>query len=242
MKEFLYILDPGKKRDYAAEMIFRDTPEIVPGDATLGRLDRIVHYMDLVHIDKHKGTSYTELVSKVVRRAHTAQLVNNCELLVDGNGVGEPVLDILRDTGLYPIAINSHGGQAVKKVYDEFGKIFQDTGDALKPLKILKEYHVPKADIVDAGRVILQQQRLRIAAGLAYAEDFREQLMDFKPKPPGSRGAVKWEAKHDEIHDDLVICFLMGSWYIINRQDRNEVPERELHTEINPDWNPLDRI
>jgi len=219
VREYLYILDPGKKRDYAAEMIFRDTPEILPGDPTLATPNRIIHYMDLVHIDKHKGVSYPDLVEKVFRRANTVQLVNNYELLVDGNGVGEPVIDMLRLRGLTPIPINSHGGTEVKKVYDEFGKVFTEGSETLKPLKILKEYHVPKADLVDAVRVILQQQRLRIAAGLHYTDDFKDQLMDFKPKPPNSRGYVGWEAQHDEIHDDLVIGFLMGSWYIINRKD-----------------------
>lgn len=244
MKEYIYVLDPGKKRDYAAEMIFRDTPLIVPGEPTLERPDRIVHFMDLIHIDKHKGVSYTQMCKKVQTRSNMVQLVNNSELLVDGNGVGEAVLDIMRMMKLKPIAINSHGGTAVKKVYDAFGNIFQgDSADNIKPLKILKEYHVPKLDLVEAGRVILEQGRLRIAKGLEYADDFRLQLQDFKPKEANKKGYVAFEAEHDEIHDDLVICFLMAAWYIMNRADSKRIPETTIpKDEPIKNWNPFDYV
>ncbi len=246
MKEFLYVLDPGKKRDYAAEMIFRDTPEIITGDPTLARPDRIIHFLDVVHIDKYKDVSYPNMVRKIKQRSQIVALVNNHELLVDGNSVGEAVLDIMREVGLKPLAINSHSGKSVKKVFDEFGNIFQDTADErLKPLKVLKEYHVPKLDLVEAGRLILEQGRLRIAKEVnpEYAKDFKDQLEDFKPKESEKKtGYMKFKAEHEEVHDDLVLDFLMASWYLINRKDSNEIPEVIIDKEEETDWNPMDYV
>ena len=245
MKEFLYVLDPGKKRDYAAEMIFRDTPEIVPGDPTLARPDRIIHFLDVVHIDKYLGVSYPNMVRKIKQRSQIVALVNNHELIVDGNSVGEAVLDIMREEKLKPLAINSHSGKTVTKVFDEFGNIFQNTTEErLKPLKVLKEYHVPKLDLVEAGRLILEQARLRIAKEVnpEYSKDFKEQLEDFKPDPGKKRGYMKFQAEHEDVHDDLVLCFLMASWYLINRKDSNAIPEVEVHTEEETDWNPMDYV
>ncbi|MCL2480162.1 MAG: hypothetical protein FWF38_00470 [Spirochaetaceae bacterium] len=241
MKEFIYVYDPGKKRDYASEMIFKLTLEIHDGDENIKRPDRILFYLDLIHMDKHQGISYTKQAERIATRLKTTQLVNNVDFLVDGNGVGEPVIDILRDKNITVIPINSHGGKSVRVEHEDFGNLFPNSEDGrLKVLKVVKEYHVPKLDLVDAGRIILEQNRLRVAAGINFAKDFREQLSDFKPQEGKRKGYLKFAAEHESVHDDLVLCFLMGSWWALNRKDRVATIDKNIYKPIKKNYNPLD--
>ena len=242
MKEFIYAYDSGKKRDYASEMIFQVKLEIQNGDENVKRPDRILFYLNLIHIDKHQGINYVTQADRIANRLRTIQLVNNNDFLIDGNGVGDAVVDIFRSKNITPIPINTHGGKNVQAVYEEFGKLFPGSDDGqLKALKVIKEYRVPKLDLVDAGRIILEQNRLRVAKDIPFAKDFKEQLSDFKPQEGKRKGYLKFKAEHEEVHDDLVLCFLMAAWWALNRKDRINQRDRSIpkHT-TKRDYNPLD--
>jgi hypothetical protein len=250
VKEYVVCTDLGKRRDRAVHLIMQDVAQIVPGVKTLGTPDRILHTYVIVYIQQFFGKSYPQLVAETRNLMGTKSLVHNSDLLVDGNGVGDSVVDDMRLVGLMPIPIIAGGGNQVNEVYDEAGKIFADTPmpTKLKPLRTLKEIHVPKIDLVDAGALLAQQGRVELARGLRWAEEFQRQMQDFKDRNLAKRKNVnvapKYAAEHDEVHDDIVFCYLMGCWWFSRHvKDEDHIPERPLAGAEMPkagDWNPYD--
>src|SRR5664280_1039029 len=92
-------------------------------------------------------TPYTTIVEQVRRLTNAWPLRGDSHLVVDETGVGRPVIDLLRKPGLgcRLVRVTIHGGDKVT------------TGDG---------YGVPKRDIVSTQQLLLQQRRLKIAAGL----------------------------------------------------------------------------
>ena len=165
-------------------------------------------------------------------------LVNNCELLVDGTGVGEAVIDLLRERGLSPMPILFTGGTEPRPVYADFGSVF---GGGFRGMQAVKEYHVPKADLVAAGQLISQQGRVRVAPNLKYAEDFRLQMEGFRGRVNEATGRKKYENDTDDLHDDMVVCYLMAAWWMVQGQGAAAVKEVALdRNETAPTWEPSD--
>jgi hypothetical protein len=123
--------------------------------------------------------------------------------------------------------------------YYTFVEIFSTDKNKLAGAKILKEISVPKKDLVAAGVVIMQQGRVRVAPG-RWNEDFKRQLAKFKGKVNEATGNRKYEAAAEEDHDDLVVCYLMGAWWILNRRERNANPERVSTPNTTTGWEPDD--
>lgn len=180
----------------------------------LTRPQRAGHY-DLVHLERLPlGTPYTDLPARLgaiadrVRRrwvelswaddpnrpAYPADAP--VALVVDQTGVGRPVVDLLRQSGLGPVAVTITGGDEVIRV----------TAD---------EYRVPKRDLAAVVQVVLQTRRLRWAKDLAEAATLRGELENFKAKISlsghDSYGAGEdWRAGN---HDDLVLAVALAVWY-----------------------------
>jgi hypothetical protein len=53
---------------------------------------------------------------------------------------------------------------------------------------------------------------------------------------------VAYEAERESDHDDLVVCYLMGAWWILNRRERGAIEERRLAVEEQAAYDPLDFI
>jgi hypothetical protein len=83
-------------------------------------------------------------VCTLLRRLAFAQ---ETELVVDHTGVGRPIIDLLRQAGLDPIAITIHGGDAV-------------------PHETWNEYRLPKRDLIGTLQALLQTDRLKVAEAL----------------------------------------------------------------------------
>jgi hypothetical protein len=244
MKEFCLAVDAGKRRDRGIFFVLKDTPTIVDGSKLLKTSDRIVHYYDPVFIDQFFREDYTTFVSNLCRLAGTAELTNNSDLLVDGQGVGEPVVDMMRKSHLYPIPILATSGDRVKEVYEEVGNIFKDSPGQLQGVHVLKEIHVPKKDLVEAGALILQQRRLRIPKSLKLGDDFDEQLQDFIGIQSKKIGKKKYEAEDEDVHDDIVFCFLMAAWWFTRRTGDDTIREQPISGsgQRTGDWNPYDHL
>lgn len=236
-KEYLVIVDPGKKRDPTAIMVMRDNYRILDGSPTAGIQDRAQHFYEIVLIEKLLEVRYTEVCDIVSVICNHTDIKNNHELLVDGTGVGEPVVDIMREKYLVPIPIVFTGGNAVNEIYQPFGKVFGGSGK-LQGANVLKEIRVPKDDLVTAGQVLIQQRRVNIADGLKFADDFKRQLHAFRGKV--NENGVKHEALTEAIHDDLVVCYLMGAWWFTRQRKTDEIVipyDKPIQ-----DWNPMDYL
>src|SRR3954447_5415948 len=66
------------------------------------------------------------------------------DVVMDATGVGRPVVDLLREAGLDPVAVTIHGGDQVIRVNE-------------------RECRVPKRDLVGSVQAAMQTRRLRAA-------------------------------------------------------------------------------
>lgn len=243
MKEYAVIVDIAKKRDYTAIMVMRDSPEVVTGKPILNTSDRVIHFFDIAHIEMFQGLTYPEIIERVQFIMDFADIRNNADLVIDGTGVGEAPVDLLRASGFYPNSIVFTGGTQVRFVYSDVGGVFKGAPGQLLGAQTVREIHVPKADLVSAGVVILQQGRLRVAPSLRWAEAFRKQLEAFRGKVNEKTNRIAYEAKTEADHDDLVVCYLMGCWWFRNRKGSDEIPEQTMERElISNDWDPFNFI
>jgi hypothetical protein len=114
-------------------------------------------------------------------------------LAVDQTGVGQTVVGMIRKAGipagLYPVTIT-------------FGTAVTPPGDDCST-------HLPKRDLAGVLELLLQAQRLRIAA-LPQRELLAQELRQFRMKPPA--GAETVETWRERPHDDLVLAVALACW------------------------------
>jgi len=231
------VWDIAKKRDFTTGFIVKRTAEIVTGSEILKSPDRVRIYADIVAIDKFNNIPYTRVAEIIESRMGHKDLAHSCDLLIDGTGIGAAVVDLLREKGLHPVPIVFTGGGTVREVTAPFGSIFKG-GEALVPLKIVKELHVPKTDLVAAGKLLIEQGRVRVAEGLRWGQDFKDQLLAFKGKV-NEKGHRTYEADTEGDHDDMVVCLLMAAWWILRGGSKDE--ERVIPAKAEEDsWSPSD--
>ena len=139
------------------------------------------------------GTPYTVIVEGIRRLMNAWPLRGNSHLVVDGTGVGRPVLDLLRRPGLgcRPVSVTIHGGDRVT------------TGSG---------YGVPKRDIVSTLQLLLQQGRFKIAASLLDAKALFAELASFGVRISDSGHDTYCAGRANE-HDDLVNAVGLACWY-----------------------------
>jgi hypothetical protein len=153
------------------------------------------------------GTGYPTIVGDVVKRVATVRRRERgatIALVVDGTGVGRPVVDMLAeklahlDVELIAVMITA-GHQAT------FG--LRDDG--------AQEWHVPKRELVSAMQILLQGERLRIAKTLPEAATLEAELKNFRMKFTQSANA-QYEAWREGDHDDLVLGTALPCWALLH--------------------------
>ena len=239
MSQYTVSVDIAKKRDFTGIQIYRNTPVHIDGDPRANAPDRIFHYQDLVYQFKAQDMRYQDLATHLARLLSDKKLQNNNDLIVDGTGVGVAVVDIMRDKGLTPIPIVATGGGDAHPVYAEAGNIFGH-GDKLRGMRTVAEWHVPKVEMVQAGQVAMEQHLFRPAPNVKHLEEFKEQLMNFKGKFNEKTDYTAYNAEDDEVHDDLITCFLQAMWWVRNKAE-NKIAARMSNEPDVTQWNPLER-
>ena len=111
---------------------------------------------------------------------------------MDGTGVGRAVLDMMRASGLDPVAITIHGGDAV--TYDH-------------------GWRVPKRDLVGAMQVLLQSGRFKVSNALPLAPVLTQELLQFKVKIDPLTAHDSYGAWREGAHDDIVLACAVACWY-----------------------------
>ena len=140
------------------------------------------------------------------------RLDTDAQLVVDATGVGKPVVDLLRDSGLKLVAATITAGEAVTR----------EGGD----------YRVPKATLVAEVQVLLQTSRLKIAKDLDLAEQLVNELLAFKVSI-NERGHARFGNDVGQWrqgdHDDLVLATALAVWWgrRATGYTSHRVPKRE---------------
>lgn len=156
-------LDLGQKRDHSALAIVECHERVLPRrdpvtwDWLREQSTRIVHLERIA-----LGTPYPAIVEDICQLLSDPRL-ETCDLVVDGTGVGAPIVDLLRREALrcriVPITITggqhdapSHGG-----------------------------YSVPRKDLIGGLQVMFEKETLEISAELEMAEALIEELAQMRP-------------------------------------------------------------
>jgi hypothetical protein len=114
------------------------------------------------------------------------------KLVLDAHGVGHSVVELFKQRGLSPRVVAVHGGQ-------------QDTSyNGFR--------YLPKRDLITALQVNLQTGALEIARGLAFYDDFLNEIENYRVRqtPSGQEIFGTWR---EEEHDDLIFAVCIACWY-----------------------------
>ena len=178
--KFVVGLDLGQASDYTAVAILQRL-----------HAERVWAVKNLTRFPLH--TPYTTIVEQIRRLTNAWPLRGNSCLVVDGTGVGRPVLDLLGKPGLgcRLLSVSIHGGDKVT------------IGPAA--------YGVPKRDLVSTLQLLLQQRRLKIAAGLLEEKAFLTELANFEVRISDS-GHDTYASGRASEHDDLVLAVGLACW------------------------------
>jgi hypothetical protein len=152
-------------------------------------------------------TSYPTIVDRIDAYLKGPPLENQSRLVVDGTGVGVPVVEMFRKAGLRPVPIWITGGSNITRK----GQIIR----------------VPKRHLVSVLQVLLQSQRLKFARGLPERDILINELLNFRVKITANANDT-YEAWREGQHDDLVLGLSMACWYA---ERRNSKPQTRLSIE-----------
>ena len=229
--DFILGVDLGQSQDYTALTILERNPvdtgrtvthnergssfyngatgKYVGGDRQVTTAVTENHYQAQYLERLAIGTPYPAQVTRIKRLHDELHKTTGARphLVVDQTGVGRPVVDMLTAAELKPVAISITGGDTVAR-------------DGL-------EYRVPKRDLVSAVQVLLQSERLKIAAGLPEATTLTAELLAFKVsinlKGHDSYGndVGPWR---ENPHDDMVLAVALAVWYGENVKQYERLP------------------
>ena len=118
------------------------------------------------------------------------ELKSRVRLAVDATGVGDAVIDQMREAGLAPVPVIITAGQRTRRVNGA--------------------WRVPKRILVAGLVTALENGRLRLAKGMAYSEALVRELQAFRVTITSPRHATYGGAGE---HDDLVVAVALAAWW-----------------------------
>ena len=180
MVKYFVGVDLGQANDFTALALLERKKENEETVYHLRRLERI------------RNAPYPDIVDKVTALMSSPALKNEAFLVVDGTGVGSPVVDLFRRAGLNPWAIMIHGGDRV---------VLEG-----------RTYRVPKRDLVGVLQVLLQNGRLKISWKLKLAQVLSGEMLNFKVKIDPKTAHDSYSAWREQDHDDLLLATAMAAW------------------------------
>jgi len=147
------------------------------------------------HIERFRiGTSYQTMIERI-REQLSEKLLSGSTLIIDGTGVGRPVVDLFKREGLSPAVAYITATGTAERDYSR------------------REYRIPKVDLVSLLQVLFQDGRLKIAEGLPEAGILVQELLNFRAAT-GHRAAVdSIESWREGAHDDLVLATALACWW-----------------------------
>ena len=193
MRWYFIGVDLGQSEDYTALAVVERRETAGEFDAAWWRYRR-VETLWLRHLERVPlGTSYPEVVKRLVTVAQTEPLAGQCTMVVDATGVGRPVVDQLLAAkpgcSVLPVLIL---GMEMES---------QDRGC----------YRVPKKDLVTGLELLLANEHLAVAPGLKQWEALKEEMMEMKVRKTDS-GRDQFGVTRAGKHDDLVLATTLACW------------------------------
>ena len=147
------------------------------------------------HLERLKlGTPYPTVATYVEDLLASPQLKGKTELVVDATGVGRPVVDMLLQQRLKPIAITITGGDAV----------VSDTAGG---------WRVPKRDLVTSVQILLQNEWLKFAEALPMVPELVKELLAFRVKIDPLTAHDSYGSWREGAHDDMVLAVAIAAWW-----------------------------
>lgn len=174
---FIVGVDLGQTNDYTAIVALTRDPE-----------DPSCFHVPTV--ERLRGLPYPRLVAGLVATLAEPPFAGDFELVMDATGVGLPVVEMVREAGLDPIALKITGADKVKR-----GR---------------RAVTVPKADLIEGLLVASQNGKLKIASGATQRVVLVEELADMR-RTLTVTGHARYEARKGQ-HDDLVVALAMAYW------------------------------
>ncbi len=148
----------------------------------------------LRHLERVElGTPYPDVVARVTAVTQGRALAGRCELVVDGTGVGRPVVDLLRRArpgcGILPVVVTAGDRERCEGGY----------------------WRVPKRDLMVRMQVMFQKGELQIARGLKWGPALAAEMTAMQVKVTAS-GREQYGCWREGTHDDLVFAVALACW------------------------------
>jgi hypothetical protein len=190
--KYFIVLDLGRRRDHSAIAVVERVEQVAPRESARVK-GVLVRYVERVPL----GTSYLEVVERVREIATDYWVKGNCSVVVDATGVGEPVVDMLRQAklGCEIVAVTITGGDREN-----------DAGST----SLAPRCSVPKRDLIEGLQVLLEMKQLRIAADIPHLQTLVKELLDMRVTLRGVRVRIGAEGPGE--HDDLAIALALAVW------------------------------
>jgi hypothetical protein len=188
-------LDLGQRKDYTAVAVVSACEVATGFDHAYWRPETETQ-VGVRHLERLPlGTPYTDVVAQVGELVDKLWATAPEAVVVDGTGVGRPVVDLLRRSGLRceVAAVTITAGGKERKDDDYWS--------------------VPKLDLVGGLQVLLEEKRLRVAGAIRDAEKFLRELRDMRVKV-GASGREQLGAWREGAHDDLVLAVALAYWWL----------------------------
>jgi hypothetical protein len=189
--QFALGLDLGQVRDYSAIVVVEQvTRRFDPWAEAYIQLQAPEYRVR--HVERFPlGTTYPAIVDGVEDTLADPALTGKTRLVVDGTGVGVPVVNMFQQRGrpLLPIVITG--------------------GDSISYMG--RTVRVPKRDLVSVLQVLFHSKRLKIAAGVAERDTLLGELANFSAKITQHANDT-YEAWREGQHDDLVLALALACW------------------------------
>ena len=179
---YLVGLDLGQAQDYTALVIAEQHGTPPTASYQIRHLERFA-----------LGTAYPAIVTHIQSLLQHPTLQRHTSLVVDATGCGRPVVDLLTQTRLAPVAVSIHGGDQVS--HDGH------------------HWRVPKRDLVSVLQVLLQARRLQVAEALPLAQVLVQELLNFRVTIDPRTAHDSYSAWCEGQHDDLVLATALACWW-----------------------------
>lgn len=196
MRDFTVGIDLGKTNDYTAIVVLEQREQdgekryeavhldrLPTGLSYPRQADRIVSLRDALH--KERDGSLEEWVGALSRP--------RVRLVVDQTGVGQAVVDMLRDRGLSLLAVSITGGDGV----------------TISPTGL----RVPKRNLIAAVQVVTQTGRLKVPSNHPLSHNLVDEMLAFR-QTVNQRGHDTYGNDwRQNPHDDMVLALALALWH-----------------------------
>jgi hypothetical protein len=187
-------LDLGQAADYTALAVLERTEKTIE----ITYPDKAAHRQNTWHFGCRGlkrwalGTPYTTIVADTEKLTSKPPLVK-AKLVIDGTGVGRPVVDMFRKARL---------GVEIISVLITSGN---------KESHQHRYHHVAKTILISTLQVLLQQRRLQFARSLPETATLVKELENYRVKVTEAANEV-FEAREGK-HDDLLLALALACWH-----------------------------